>query len=73
MAVFVTLHAGLIDPNWFAPGVLNDVATWLEIEGPNPYSCAAIGELTSVGLTWLVSRLTQPLPDAHIEELFSTT
>ena len=73
MAVFVTLHAGLLDPDWFSAGTLRDIVVWLEIEGPNPYSCAAIGELTSVALTWIVSRLSQPLPDAHLEELFGAT
>ena len=36
-----------------AAGALRDVVAWLVREGPNPFSCAAIGELVSVAVTWL--------------------
>jgi sodium/proline symporter len=71
MGVFVVLHAELLNPQWFAPGVLHDVVTWLRVEGPNPYSCAAMGEIVSIGLTWTVSKLTQPLPEQHVRDLFA--
>ena len=71
ITTFVILHARLIDPNWFAPGAFHDAALWLYGEGPNPYSCAVMGEIVSISLTVIVSKLTQPLPDAHVEALFS--
>jgi hypothetical protein len=40
-------------------------------EGPNPYSCAVMGEIASVSFTVIVSKLTQPLPQAHLDEMFS--
>ena len=67
---FAMLYLQLIDPAWFGPGLLHDVATWLYNEGPNPYSCAAMGEFVSVAATIIVSRLTQPLPTEHIRDLF---
>ncbi|MEQ8858035.1 MAG: sodium:solute symporter family protein [Pseudomonadales bacterium] len=67
---FVTLHTGILDPDWFGPGLLNDVLSWLAREAPNPYSCAAIGEIVSVISTVTVSKLTRRLPDAHVDELF---
>ncbi|MEC8601157.1 MAG: sodium:solute symporter family protein [Pseudomonadota bacterium] len=70
ITTFVILHAQLIDPNWFGPGVFFDAATWLYGEGPNPYSCAVMGEIVSVSLTFIVSKLTQPLPDDHLKALF---
>jgi Na+/proline symporter len=70
---FLLLHTGSVDPAWFEPGVLRDTALWLEREAPNPYSCAAIGELLSVLVTFIVSRLTRPLPKAHVEALFGGT
>ncbi len=70
--VFALLYMQLIDPNWFAAGMLHSVATWLQGEGPNPYSCAAMGELVSVATTVVVSKLTQPLPQSHIEEMFGS-
>ena len=47
------------------------VQRWLRDEGPNPYSCAVMGEIVSVSVTFIVSKLTQPLPEAHLQALFS--
>ena len=73
MGTFVFLHSGLIgtvDPGLFGP--LSGVAVWLAGESPNPYSCAAMGEMMSIGATWAVSKLTQPLASEHIERVFGT-
>jgi SSS family transporter len=70
---FLVLHTGMLDPGWFAPGVLHSVASWLAAEAPNPYSCAAMGEIVSVLLTVSVSKLTQRLPEAHVEQMFGAT
>lgn len=67
---FLVLHTQQIDPGWFDPGLVADVAGWLYREGPNPYSCAAIGELVSVLVTYLVSRLTRPLSREHLARVF---
>lgn len=72
-AVFGATHAGLVDPAWFAEGgALARAAAWLAAEAPNPYSCAALGELASVAATWGVSKVTEPLPPRHLEALFPT-
>ena len=70
VVVFSITHGAVIDPAWFEPGPLRSAAEWLVRESPNPWSCAAMGEIASVGLTWGVSKLTQPLPDAHLDRLF---
>jgi Na+/proline symporter len=67
---FLVLHTQQLDPGWFGPGTLRDVVAWLYREGPNPYSCAAMGEFISVGVTFAVSKLTQPLPREHVDGLF---
>ena len=67
---FLILHTQLINPYWFTPGTLRDISEWLYAEGPNPYSCAVMGEIVSVAATFLVSRLTKPLPASHLAELF---
>lgn len=69
---FIVLHAGLIDPAWFTNDQLKNAAEWLRGEGPNPYSCAVMGEIVSILFTVVVSKLTQPLPDEHIKEMFAT-
>jgi sodium/proline symporter len=61
---FLILHTQILDPSWFGSG-------WLHGEGPNPFSCAAMGEAVSVSLTFLVSRSTQPLPQSHLEGMFT--
>ncbi len=70
---FAVLYLQFIDPDWFAPGALHDAALWLRGEGPNPYSCAAMGEIVSVLATVVVSKATQPLPQAHIDAMFGSS
>ena len=68
--VFIVAHAQLIDPAWFTGSFLETAALWLHGEGPNPYSCAVMGEIASVATTFVVSKLTRPLPEQHLNELF---
>jgi sodium/proline symporter len=71
-STFVLLYLQVLDPAWFDPGVLHDAAAWLQAEGPNPYSCAAMGEIVSVAATVLVSRMTAPLPSDLVDGLFDS-
>ncbi|MCR9259241.1 MAG: sodium:solute symporter family protein [Pseudomonadaceae bacterium] len=68
--VFIITFNAMIKPEWFEPGTLQNMAIWLRIEAPNPWSCAAMGEVVSVLVTVVVSKLTQPLPQAHLRRLF---
>ena len=70
LGFMITFNA-VIDPEWFSPGVLRDASVWLQKESPNPWSCAAMGEVVSIALTVIVSKLTQQLPDEHIDKLFA--
>ena len=72
MGAFILFHSGWIVPVWFDGTWLFGVANWLALESPNPYSCAALGEIVSVIVTFAVSKVTTPLPQAHLEALFST-
>ncbi len=68
---FLILHTNLLEAHWFgSSGTLHNVVAWLEQEGPNPYSCAAMGEFVSIAVTVVVSKLTQELPDEHLDALF---
>ncbi len=73
MLTFVLLRSGLpwqiVDPGSLGP--LSGVAQWLAHYQINPYSCAVVGEVVSIAGTWVVSKLTQPLPETHVERLFS--
>ena len=68
---FLILHTQLLDPSWFGRGGVHCGVVWVHGEGPNPFSCAAMGEAVSVSLTFLVSRSTQPLPQSHLEDMFT--
>jgi SSS family transporter len=67
---FLILHTQLLDPGWFGAGWVHDAVGWLHAEGPNPFSCTAMGEFVSIAVTFVVSKLTQPLPEALVNELF---
>lgn len=69
---FVVLHGQFLEPGWFGTsGVLSDLVSWIHEEGPNPFSCAAMGEAVSISVTFLVSRCTRSLPEDHVREMFS--
>ena len=68
MGTFVVLHGRLLAG--LGPLAETPVIAWLIAEGPNPYSCAALGEIVSVTATWAVSLATRPLTDRHIERVF---
>ncbi len=70
---FLILHTQSLDPAWFSPGILHDLVTWLYGEGTSPFSCAAMGEGVSIALTFVVSKLTQPLPKDHIDGVFGAS
>lgn len=70
VSVFIVTYGNVIDPAWFSEGAIQDVAHWLAGESGNPWSCAAMGEIVSVLLTWGVSKLTEPLPEAHLARMF---
>ena len=69
-ATFLILHTQLINPLWF-DGELRRMAEWLYKEGPNPYSCAVMGEIVSISCTVIVSKLTSPLPEEHLKVMFA--
>ena len=70
-ATFAILHGGVLNPavteGW---GMLHTIVAWLAGEAGNPISCAAIGEGVGVFATFVVSKLTAPLPREHVEEIF---
>tara|TARA_Y100001970_G_scaffold284748_1_gene402762 strand:- start:979 stop:1356 length:378 start_codon:yes stop_codon:yes gene_type:complete len=70
---FVIFHSQIINPNWFSPeSGLFLIADWLYKEGPNPYSCAVLGEIVSITATFGVSSFSKELPENHLKALFSS-
>ena len=69
--VFIIIHAQVLEPKWFIGVGMDGAVAWLRGEGPNPYSCAVMGEIVSVIVTYTVSKFTAPLPEAHLQVMFS--
>ena len=67
-----TSPSALLDPAWFGAGAVHEIVAWLHAEGPNPFSCAAMGEFVGITTTVVVSKLTRSLPAAHIDTLFQS-
>ena len=74
LGTFILLHSGFlghfVEPE--STYLLSGIVRWLSIEAPNPFSCAALGEIVSVLVTWAVSKRTQPLSKEHLERMFDS-
>ena len=63
MGAFIVFYGALLDPSWFESiPFLVAAVEWLLVESHNPFSCAALGEIVSVIVTYAVSKVTKPLP-----------
>ena len=69
--VFVLAKAALIPAAWFAGTQLAGPAAWFEAQAPSPYSCAAIGEIASVLVTFWVSNWSTRLSPGHLDRVFA--
>jgi len=69
-AVFAVLHMGGIPAAWFAGGPLESAGVWLEAQAVNPYACATMGAGLSVAAMVVVSLLTTPPSEQHLERVF---
>lgn len=67
---FLVLKAGLLNVDWFSGGVLDIPGTWLATQASNPFSCGALGALTSIFVVIVVSWFTEPPSEAHIKRVF---
>ena len=68
---FVIFHGDFLPDVLAAAGTpLAGVFAWLQSQAPNPYACAALGELIAVLVTVVVSLVTKPLPPALLAEVF---
>ena len=70
VVTFSVLHSGILDPAWLDGTRGAGVLVWVQGEAPNPFSCAALGQIVSVVITVIVSLVSSPLPPEHLERLF---
>ncbi len=68
--VFAVLHMGGIQAAWFAGGPLEAAGVWLQAQAVNPYACATMGAGLSVLAMVVISLLTTPPSEQHLERVF---
>jgi len=71
-ATFVLIRGEILSGEWLAGTALADFGAWFDFYATNPYSAATFGATVSAIVTFVVSRLTVPLPAEHIDELRSS-
>ncbi|MEQ8661211.1 MAG: sodium:pantothenate symporter, partial [Gammaproteobacteria bacterium] len=68
--VLAVLHMGCIDRAWFAGTALESAGVWLQAQAINPYACATMGAGLSAVAMVIVSLLTAPPSERHLERVF---
>ena len=71
--VFILVRGQFVRGAWLEGSGLEDFGRWFDFYATNPYSAATYGAAASVLVTVAVSRLTTPLPAAHIEAMRSAS
>ena len=70
--LFALLRSGLVSDLLISMNpTLAGAGQWLTTQVPNPYSCTALAMIGGVVITVLSSLLTKPLPEAHLQKVFS--
>jgi Na+/proline symporter len=69
---FILVRGQILSGKWLEGTALEDFGRWFDFYATNPYSAATFGASASLFATAIVSRLTAPLPAAHLERLRST-
>ena len=67
--VFIVIHSGMIDAEWFAGTSLDEFGTWFAFNARSPYSAAAMGGMCSVFVTVVISQFSEPLSRDHLAEV----
>ena len=70
---FMVLKLEMINVEWFVGGALEAPGTWLAQQGVNPFSCAALGAFASILVMVIVSCVTEPPAQAHLQRVFGET
>lgn len=69
---FVLVFGEIVSGSWLAGTALESAGRWFDFYATNQYSAATFGALMSALVTIVVSKLTAPLPEAHVRRLFET-
>jgi Na+/proline symporter len=67
---FGLLHSGSIKAAWFTGGAFEIPAIWLAGQATNPFACATLGAFVSIASMVVVSLMTDPPSDEHLERVF---
>ncbi|MFT4561549.1 MAG: SSS family transporter [Gammaproteobacteria bacterium] len=70
IVVFIVLKSGMLNPEWLNGTALEVAFRWMVSQSNNPFSCSALGAIASVSLMAIVSMLTTPPSEAHLDVVF---
>ena len=70
---FIVAHTGVVSADWFTGTFLLGPSEWFVKQAPNPFACATIADVVSVSVTFIVSKVSQPLPEQHVISIFETS
>lgn len=71
-ATFVLIRGQIVSGEWLAGTALEGFGQWFDFYATNPYSAATFGAAASAIVTFVVSRVTTPLPAEHLNALRSS-
>jgi Na+/proline symporter len=66
---FVLIRGEFLHGQWLAGTALEGFGQWFDFYATNPYSAATFGAAVSALVTFVVSRVTTPLPAEHLAQL----
>jgi len=66
---FIAIHGELVSGTWLDGTALEAFGRWFAFNATSPYSAATLGGCASVLVTVAVSRVTEPLPRAHLDAI----
>lgn len=73
VVVFIVLKLDVIEGDWLAGTAWEGVIQWVAAQARNPFACATLGVLGSLGVTWFASLVSSPLPESHLNQIFPPT
>ena len=70
---FIIAHTGVVSGDWFTGTFLSGPGEWFANQAPNPFACATIADIVSVSVTFIISKVSQALPEEHVSRIFETS
>ena len=71
--VFSVLKMDMLPVACFTGGPMENISVWLQSQAGNPFACATLGGGASILAMVLVSLVTSPPSEEHLQRVFGTS